>query len=152
VLVTTIRIATLLAMALCASAAAQTAPPPGVILFNPAKVQWFRTAIPGGQWAPIQGNPSHPGQYVYAAKVPPGTVTLPHIFPDTRSYTVISGTFYVGFGDRFDDAKLVALPPGSYYLAPAGKPYFTATRKESVVLQISGIGPSKQTVVDPASP
>ena len=121
-----------------------------MILFNPDKVQWFRTAVRGGQWAPIQGNPSHPGQYVYAAKVPPDTVTLPRFFPDTRRYTVISGTFYVGFGDRFEDAQLIALPPGSYYVAPAGKPYFTATRKESVVLQVSGTGPSKQTVVDPA--
>jgi hypothetical protein len=143
--------ATLAGMALCMSAAAQTPPPPGVILFNPAKVQWFRTAVAGGQWAPIQGNPSHPGPYVYASKVPPGTVTLPRFFPDTRSYSVISGTFYVGFGDRFDEAKLIALPPGSYYVAPAGKPYFTATRKEAVILQVGGIGPSRPTVVDPAS-
>ena len=146
---TGIRIAALAAAALCTTAAAQPLPP-GALIFNPDKTQWFWTATRGGQWAPIRGNPNHPGPYVYAAKVPPRTVTLPQVFPDTRSYTVISGTFYVGFGERFDDAKMIALPPGSHFVAPAGKPHFTATREEPVTLQVSGVGRSVPTVVDPA--
>jgi len=27
---------------------------------------------------------------------------------------VLSGTMYVGFGDQFDEGKLLALPPGSF--------------------------------------
>ena len=66
-----------------------------------------------------------------------------------RSYTVLSGTWYIGFGEKFDESKLIALPPGSYYTEPANKPHFVLT-KEAVVVQIGGTGPTAVKFFDPA--
>jgi ferredoxin-NADP reductase/MOSC domain-containing protein YiiM/ferredoxin len=38
---------------------------------------------------------------------------MPHVHPEDRVYTVISGVFYIGRGEQFDSAKLEAYPPGS---------------------------------------
>ena len=69
--------------------------------------------------------------------------TQPHTHPDTRTYTVISGTWYVGFGDKYDESKLIALKPGSVYTEPAGVAHFVLIKDEGTVVQISGTGPSR---------
>jgi hypothetical protein len=38
---------------------------------------------------------------------------MPHRHPEDRVYTVISGIFYIGLGDKFDAEKLQAYPPRS---------------------------------------
>ena len=49
----------------------------------------------------------------------PGDVKLmPHGHPEDRVYTVISGIFYIGLGDKFDAEKLHAYPPGSVIVLP----------------------------------
>ena len=42
-------------------------------------------------------------------RVPRGVKLMPHRHPEDRVYTVISGVFYIGLGDRFDPEKLQAL-------------------------------------------
>jgi len=64
--------------------------------------------------------------------------------------TVISGLWNIGYGDSFDQTRLKALPPGSFYTEPAGRTHFAQTGDEAVVLQITGIGPSSTIYVDPA--
>jgi hypothetical protein len=34
--------------------------------------------------------------------VPSGVKLMPHRHPEDRVYTIISGVFYIGLGDRFD--------------------------------------------------
>lgn len=63
---------------------------------------------------------------------------------------MISGTLYVGFGDKFDQAHLKALPPGSFWTEPATLNHFLMTKDEPVFFQITGTGPSGTTFVDPA--
>ena len=58
--------------------------------------------------------------------------------------TVISGTLYFAYGDKFDESKLKALPEGSYFTEPKDKSHFAIT-KDEVVLQVVGIGPVKKT-------
>jgi quercetin dioxygenase-like cupin family protein len=74
-----------------------------------------------------------------------------HSHRDDRVATVISGTWRIGYGDRFDESKLKALPPGSYYTEPPGQTHFAETGDEPVVVQITGFGPSSTDYVDPAS-
>lgn len=54
-----------------------------------------------------------PGSYTIRVKVPRGVKLMPHKHPEDRVYTVISGVFYIGLGDEFDDGKLEAYPPGT---------------------------------------
>ena len=62
-----------------------------------------------------------------------------HDHPDDRVATVISGTWYFGYGDRFDEKALKALPPGSFYTEPPRAPHFARTGDTPVVVQISGV-------------
>jgi len=63
--------------------------------------------------------------------------------------TVISGTWHIGYGEKFDEAKLKALLPGSFYTEPPNRPHFAETGDEAVVVQITGSGPSSTDYVDP---
>ena len=49
---------------------------------------------------------------------------MPHIHPEDRVYTVISGVFYIGLGDKFDTDKLEAYPPGSVIVLPGNTSHF----------------------------
>ena len=69
--------------------------------------------------------------------------------PDSREVTILSGTWYTGYGETFDTAALKALPAGSFYTEPANVAHFVAVR-EPVIIQVSGTGPSGRRFVDPA--
>src|SRR4029077_3249876 len=72
----------------------------------------FPAFPPSVRLAVVVGRPSEPGPYVIRVKVPSGVKLMPHRHPEDRIYTVMSGVFYVGLGDRFDGDKVAAYPPG----------------------------------------
>jgi hypothetical protein len=39
---------------------------------------------------------------------------MPHKQPEDRIYTVLSGVFYIGLGEEFDESKLTAYAPGQH--------------------------------------
>ena len=45
-------------------------------------------------------------------KVPAGVKLMPHRHPEDRIYTVISGVFYIGLGDEFDEDKMPGVSAG----------------------------------------
>jgi hypothetical protein len=63
--------------------------------------------------------------------------------------TVISGTFYMGVGDKLDMKKPMALSPGSMMIIQPKTNHFAWT-KEEVVVQLNGTGPWAVTYVNPA--
>jgi len=75
-------------------------------------------------------------------KVPANTRIEAHEHPDDRVATVVSGTWYFGYGDKHNEESLKALPPGSFYTEPPGRVHFAATKGEPVIVQITGFGPS----------
>jgi quercetin dioxygenase-like cupin family protein len=96
---------------------------------------------PGMDLMMIYGQPSKPGPFIFRAKVPPGYKLPPHVHPDARVVTVLQGTYYSAIGEEFDESKLQAFPPGSFYSTPANTPHFAATRGETVIIQEMGFGP-----------
>jgi mannose-6-phosphate isomerase-like protein (cupin superfamily) len=136
----------LLAVAISGVANAQDVPP-GVVMFNAAKAQWTTTSMAGNPQAKIIGDDQKPGPYVLFARPRPlgakSPAAQPHTHPDERTYTIVSGTWYVGFGDKYDESKLIALPAGSFYTEPAGVPHFVVIKDEGVTVKITGTGPSK---------
>ena len=82
------------------------------------------------------------GLYTILLYVPAKTRVPAHTHRDDRVATVVSGTWYFGYGDAFDSAALKALPAGSYYTEPPRRAHFAETRDEPVIVQISGVGPS----------
>ena len=70
----------------------------------PEDIDWkpFPAFPPSARLAILVGHPSEPGPYVVRVKVPAGVKLMPHRHPEDRIYTVMSGVFYIGLGDRFD--------------------------------------------------
>ena len=97
----------------------------------------------------LKGDPDQAGVYTIMLRVPPHTRIAAHSHRDDRVATVISGTWHIGYGDTFDEAKLKALPPGSFYTEPPSGNHFAETGDEPVVVQITGFGPSSTEYVDP---
>jgi quercetin dioxygenase-like cupin family protein len=125
--------------------------PAGAVMLRPSELQWKPLPAPvGAQTSELVGGRTQPGFYVERVQFPANFIHYPYAHPDNRTYAVISGTMYVGFGDTFDQAKLKALPPGSFWTEPAHVNHFLMTKDEPVFFQITGTGPSGTTFVDPA--
>jgi pimeloyl-ACP methyl ester carboxylesterase/uncharacterized RmlC-like cupin family protein len=106
------------------------------------------SGVRGIQTVVLKGNPDQAGVYTIMLRVPAHTQIAAHSHRDDRVATVISGTWHFGYGDRFDEAKLKALPAGSFYTEPPSQNHFAATGDEPVVVQITGFGPSSTEYVD----
>lgn len=119
---------------------------------TPSEIPWkLSPSVPGVQNADLMGDRSKPGPIVYRAKFPPNFKIQAHTHPDDRTYTIISGTWYVGWGTTFDETKLKALPAGSFYSEPANVPHFVATKGDGAEVQISGTAPVvPPQYIDPA--
>jgi len=104
----------------------------------------------------LKGDPDQPGVYTILLRVPPHTRIAAHSHRDDRVATVIAGTWHIGYGDRFDEQKLKALAPGSFYTEPPGDTHFAETGDQAVEVQITGYGPSSTDYVehskDPRNP
>jgi quercetin dioxygenase-like cupin family protein len=75
---------------------------------------------------------------------------LPHWHPDEpRTIVVLSGTLYFGFGEHWDEGKLEPLPPGTFFIEPANATHYAWAKDEDVILQLTSIGPSGTTPVQP---
>lgn len=127
---------------------AQTDLPSGAMRITPDELRFGPGRVPGHEIAPLIGASNKPGAYVERVRFPANTISQAHSHPEDRTYTVISGTWYVGYGDSYDPVKLKALPPGSFYTEPANVPHFSLTKDEPVLVQISGNGPSATRFVD----
>ena len=103
----------------------------------------------GAELAVVVGNPKNTGPYVVRVSVPEGVKLMPHIHPEDRIYTVISGVVYIGCGTTFDPSKLVAYGPGSVVVLPGNTPHFHWARSGTYVTQVSGMGPLGLRYLDP---
>jgi pimeloyl-ACP methyl ester carboxylesterase/uncharacterized RmlC-like cupin family protein len=107
------------------------------------------SGIGGIETVVLKGDPNKAGVYTIMLRVPAHTKIAAHSHQDDRIATVISGTWHIGYGEKFDEGKLKALPPGSFYTEPPSVAHFAETGDEGVVVQITGAGPSSTEYVDP---
>ena len=114
-------------------------------------IDWkpFAAFPPSVRLAVVVGHPSDEGPYVIRVKVPRDVKLMPHIHPEDRVYTVISGIFYIGLGDSFDADKLQAYPPGAVIILPGNTPHFHWAKSGEYVTQVSAIGPLGIHYVNP---
>lgn len=111
-------------------------------------IRWMpNPTVPGGQFAILLGNPNQPGPLVVRVRFPAKTIVAPHTHPDARTYTVLAGTWKLGFGDTYEMTKLRSYPAGSLYRLPARVPHFQASGDVETIVQIESIGPSATNFV-----
>jgi len=91
--------------------------------------------------AVLVGNPANAEPFIVRVKVPNGEKIMPHTHPEDRIYTVISGIFYIGIGNQFDETQLQAYAPGSVIVLPGNTPHFHLAKSGEYVTQVYAIGP-----------
>jgi quercetin dioxygenase-like cupin family protein len=106
-------------------------------------VEWkpFAAFPPAARLGVLIGDPAKPAPYVIRVHLPAGTKMMPHKHPEDRIYTVLSGVFYIGLGETFDESKLNAFAPGSVVVLPGGQSHFHWAKSGDYITQVSAIGP-----------
>jgi hypothetical protein len=117
---------------------------------RPDEIKWgtFAAYPPGVGLAVLVGDPAKPGPFTIRVRVPGGVKMAPHHHPEDRVYTVISGIFYIGLGQEFDEARLTAYAPGSVVVLPGDQPHFHWARSGEYVTQVTALGPLGMEYVD----
>lgn len=125
---------------------------PGEVVWPAAAAGGVGTSgVSGIQTVVLKGDPTKAGLYTLLLRVGPNTRIDAHAHPDDRVATVVSGTWYFGYGQQFNETSLKMLQAGSFYTEPPNTSHFAMTRGEGVVIQITGTGPSGTAYVDPAN-
>jgi uncharacterized RmlC-like cupin family protein len=117
----------------------------------PEEIDWepFPSFPPSARLAVVVGDTSASAPYVVRVKVPAAVKLMPHRHREDRVYTVMSGVFYIGVGEQFDDEKLEAYAPGAVIVLPGGTPHFHWAKSGEYVTQVTAIGPISLEYVDP---
>ena len=126
--------------------------PPDHGFFSTADIKWVDgpASLPAGaKVALLEGNPAQEGPFTMRLQLPDGFQIPPHWHPAVEHVTVISGTFNLGMGEKFDKSSGRALAAGSFAFMPPGMRHFAWATGETV-LQLHGQGPWKINYVNPA--
>ena len=135
------RIAVTLLLSLAAAAATAVAQDSRPTVIRPDTAHWSDFS-PGIVTMSLVGQGKSSGVYAARVRLAPNARLEPHTHPDDRYTMVLHGTLYVGFGNVFEESRLVTVPEGSLYVAPAGTPHFLRARGEEVIYQESGTNPT----------
>jgi hypothetical protein len=104
---------------------------------------------PGISMAVLSGSPSAEGTpFVIRLKMVDGTRVPPHWHPGDEHLTVLTGTFHMGVGEKFDESVATAMTPGGFGTMPKEVRHFGWATGETIV-QIHGVGPFKTFFVNP---
>jgi hypothetical protein len=120
-------------------------PDPKVLSYQlPDKIHWTENAG-GAKQAVLVGDPSKPGLYIVLTKWTPHHMSHPHFHPNDRYITVISGTWWVGTGSKYDPNSTTPIPAGSFVTHYGKQIHYDGAKDEEVTLEIVGMGPATST-------
>jgi hypothetical protein len=105
-------------------------------------IKWVRNAAGTNETAILFGDPAKPGPYVMRLKWLPGNMSRPHFHPNDRFFSVISGTWWVGTGEKFDPESTVPVSAGGYVIHYGNKIHYDGAKGEECVIQVWGMGPA----------
>ncbi len=122
------------------------------VVLNPADLKWGDAPPglpPGAKLAVLAGDPNKKGLFTVRLQTPAGYKVPPHTHPTSEHITVISGTFNIGTGDKFDEAAGKEMGAGGYMVMPPGMKHYAWTPAETII-QVQGMGPFVIKYVNPA--
>ena len=102
--------------------------------------------------ANLAGDPDKRGLFVQMLMVPKGeNFSRPHIHPGPLFTAVLSGTWWVGTGNKYDPANLtVPMKPGTFVTHFGNRAHWDVAKDEDVTLLIIGEGPVTTARVEEA--
>lgn len=110
----------------------------------PDQIHWVDNGG-GALQAVLAGNPDQPGLYVVLVKWTAHHMSHPHFHPHDRFITVLSGTWWVGTGHKFDPDSTVPMPTGTFVTHYGRQVHYDGAKDGDVVLEIVGEGPATPT-------
>lgn len=116
-----------------------------------SEVQWvdaIKQAPKGVKNCLLHGDTSK-GPFIMLAKFPAGTTVAPHTHTTDEVVSVVSGTFVIGSGEKFDESKGKSVDAGGYFTIKAGTPHWAMVKTETVLVRY-GNGPADIKYVNPA--
>jgi hypothetical protein len=115
----------------------------------PDQIPWGPVNAAGAQSAVVVGDPAKPGFYMVYNKWTKGNhFSHPHFHPNDRYIAVLSGTWWVGTGPKFDPENgTVPMPTGSFVTHYGKQVHWDGAKNEDAVLLIMGEGPATATEV-----
>jgi hypothetical protein len=96
----------------------------------------------------LHGDPNKEGPYVIRMMAPAGYKIPPHWHSQNENLTVLSGTLYLGMGDKMEPSQAHPLKANGFHYLPA-KTHHYAFAKNQTVIQIHGQGPFDIVYVNP---
>lgn len=117
--------------------------PKAITIQLPKEIKWNKGN--GSETATLVGDPSKPGLYVVLQKWLPHNNSRPHFHPNDRYITVLSGTWWVQTGPKYDPAGFKPVPAGSFVVHAGKEIHYDGAKDEECILQIVGIGPATAT-------
>jgi quercetin dioxygenase-like cupin family protein len=119
--------------------------PKAISIQLPKDIKWVSNPNAGSEVATLVGDPSKPGLYVVLQKWLPHHNSRPHFHPNDRYIYVISGTWWVNTGPKYDMASAKPVPAGSWVVHYGKEIHYDGAKDEACVLEIVGMGPATNT-------
>jgi quercetin dioxygenase-like cupin family protein len=118
--------------------------PAAITITMPDQLKWV-SREDGNSTAVLFGDPNKPGMYGVLTKWSPGHMSRPHFHPNDRYIYVMSGTWWVGTGPKFDPSMTKPLPPGSFVVHKGKEIHWDGAKDVECLLEIVGMGPATST-------
>jgi quercetin dioxygenase-like cupin family protein len=118
--------------------------PKAITVKLPSELQ-FKGNGRGAEQIVLAGDPAKPGLYVLLIKWNPNSNSRPHFHPNDRFITVLSGTWWVASGRKYDLANMRPVPAGSFVTHFANEVHYDGAKDGEAILQIVGMGPATAT-------
>jgi hypothetical protein len=113
--------------------------PKAITITLPSDIKWTKTAA--SERAVLYGDPSKPGYYAELVKWLPHNNSRPHYHQNDRFIQVLSGTWMVQTGAKYDPAGFKPVPAGSFVVHTGKEIHYDGAKDEPALLLISGMGP-----------
>ncbi len=110
----------------------------------PSQIHWVTDPM-GAETAVLAGDPSKPGLYIVLVKWLPHHMSHPHWHPNNRYITVLSGTWWVGTGTKFDPNRTVPMRAGTFVTHYAKHVHYDGAKDQEALIEIVGEGPATTT-------
>jgi hypothetical protein len=138
---------------------AQAVPDPSMTIIKPPQeLTWIKAeGFPekSVEQAPLWGRTSEAGLYYTLVRWHPGYMSAPHWYETDRYCVVVSGTWWVTSGDKFDPESTVPAPAGTFVRRVAQTPHYDGVKKdasEPAIIAICGVGPIAFHNTEPGTP
>jgi quercetin dioxygenase-like cupin family protein len=107
------------------------------------QIPWKKGAA--NDQAVLYGDPEKPGWYIELYRWHPGNMSRPHFHPNDRFITVLSGTWWVNTGPKYDPSTAVPVHAGSFVKHFAKQIHYDGAKDEEAVIEVVGMGPATVT-------